>query len=62
VLRSLEQNCGELSNVLAREMPVLRQPGVWAELVEAVSQAFQTGGAADGVVVERYRPEKPVGR
>lgn len=41
VLRSLEQNRGELSNVLAKEMPVLRQPGVWAEIVEAVTQAFQ---------------------
>jgi hypothetical protein len=61
VLRSLEQNRGELSNVLAKEMPLLRQPGVWAELVEAVSQAFQEGGTADGAVVERYRPEKPVG-
>ena len=41
VLRSLEQNRGELSNGLAKEMPVLRQPGVWAEIVEAVTQAFQ---------------------
>jgi hypothetical protein len=41
VLRSLEQNRGELSNVLAKEMPVLRQRGVWAEIVEAVTQAFQ---------------------
>ena len=61
VLRSLEQNCGELSNVLAKEMPVLLQPGVWAEIVEAVSQVYQEGGAADGAVVERYRSEKPVG-
>ncbi|THF64801.1 Fic family protein [Pseudothauera nasutitermitis] len=43
VLHSLEQNRGGLSNVLAREMPVLRQPGVWAEIVEAVSRAFQEG-------------------
>ena len=57
VLRSLEQNCGELSNVLAKEMPVLLQPGVWAEIVEAVSQVYQEGGAADGAVVERYRSE-----
>lgn len=41
VLRSIEQNRGELSNVLAREMPVLTQPGVWAEIVEAVTRAFQ---------------------
>ena len=41
VLRSIEQNQGELSNVLAKEMPVLREPGVWDEIVEAVSAAVQ---------------------
>lgn len=62
VLRSFEQNRGALSNVLAKEMPVLLQPGVWAEIVEAVSEVYQEGSAADGSVVERYRPEKSVGR
>ncbi|WP_256592848.1 hypothetical protein [Pseudomonas sp. 2822-17] len=41
VLRSIEQNQGELSNVLAKEVPVLREPGVWDEIVEAVSAAVQ---------------------
>lgn len=41
VLRSIEQNNGELSNALAKQMPVLSEPGVWAEIIEAVSQAFQ---------------------
>lgn len=41
VLRSIEQNQGELSNVLAKEMPVLRESGVWDEIVEAVSAAVQ---------------------
>ncbi len=40
VLRSIEQNRGELSNVLAKEMPILREHGVWAALVEAASSAF----------------------
>lgn len=40
VLRSIEQNHGQLSNVLAREIPVLLQPGVWTDIVEAVSQAM----------------------
>jgi len=62
VLRSLEQNRGELSQVLAKEMPVLQRPGVWAEIVEAVSLAFQEGGGAAGDVIGRYRPEKPVRR
>lgn len=62
VLRSIEQNHGELSNVLAREIPVLQQPGVWAEMVETVSRVFRDGQPAEGVAVERYRPERPVGR
>ena len=62
VLRSIEQNHGELSNVLAKEMPVLSQAGVWADITTAVSQALHQGAAADSAVIERYRPEKPVGR
>jgi putative filamentation induced by cAMP protein fic len=45
VIRSLQQNEGALSNVLAREIPILAEPGVWAEVVEAVSAAWQ-GDAA----------------
>lgn len=45
VIRSLQQNEGALSNVLAREIPILTEPGVWAEVVEAVSAAWQ--GDAD---------------
>ena len=41
VLRSIEQNKGELSNVLAREIPVLQEPGIWPAIVEAVSDAFR---------------------
>jgi Fic/DOC family len=62
VLRSIEQNHGQLSNMLAKEMPVLREPGVWADIVEAVSQVFRDGGPLDGAVVERYRPARPAGR
>ena len=45
VIRSLQQNEGALSNVLVREIPILAEPGVWAEVVEAVSAAWQ--GDAD---------------
>lgn len=40
VLRSIEQNRGELTNMLAKEMPVLLQREVWVEIVEAVSRAW----------------------
>lgn len=39
VLRSIDQNLGEPSNVLAKELPVLASPGVWADIVDAVSRA-----------------------
>jgi hypothetical protein len=37
VLRSIEQNRGELSHALAKEIPLLREPKVWAAVVEAVT-------------------------
>lgn len=61
VLRSIEQNRGELSNALAKEMPVLREPDVWTAIVEAVSQAFRDGPGVDGGVIERYQPGRPAG-
>jgi len=42
VLRSIEQNQGSLSHVLARQMPALTEPGVWPAIVEAVSRAFHS--------------------
>ena len=60
LLRSIEQNSGQLSNVLAKEMPILTRPGIWAEIIDAVSQAFQEDGA-DMAVIDRYRPGKPSG-
>jgi hypothetical protein len=60
VLRSIEQNRGELSNVLAKEIPMLRRQGVWADIVEAVSQAFQDGQPVNEAFVDRYRPGGPV--
>ncbi|WP_020202686.1 Fic family protein [Cupriavidus sp. WS] len=46
VLRSIEQNQGQLSNALAKEIPVLRQPGIWPAIVEAVAAAFRDGAQA----------------
>ncbi len=61
VLRSIEQNRGELSNALANQMPVLREPGVWAEIIEAVSLAFQEDPPADRHILDRYHPARPAG-
>jgi len=39
-IRSCQSNRGELSNALAKEIPVLREAGVWESLREAILQAF----------------------
>ncbi|MDO5679093.1 MAG: Fic family protein [Pelistega sp.] len=60
VLRSIEQNRGELSNVLAKEMPILSKTGVWTEIVEAVKSAFDGVEPIDLNVLSRYDPARPV--
>lgn len=63
VLRSIEQNKSELSHALAKQMPILGEPGVWAEIVAAVSLAFhEEGEAVDSYVLDRYHPSRPAGR
>lgn len=62
ILRSIEQNRGELSNVLAKQMPVLQQPGVWKNIVDAVNKAFDETAPLDRHVIERYHPTRPAGQ
>ena len=40
IIRSIAANGGELSNVLRKEIPILSEPGVWDDLVRAVTRAF----------------------
>jgi hypothetical protein len=56
LLRSIEQNEGRLSNVLAKEMPVLAKPGVWEALVDAARQASKADENVNHEMVSRYRP------
>ena len=37
VIRSIQSNKGEVSGTLRREAPILEQPGLWEEIVQAVS-------------------------
>lgn len=62
LLRSIEQNNGKLSNVLAKEMPILQQPEIWLAIVEAVHRVLRNEAPTDSRVVERYHPRKPAGR
>jgi Fic/DOC family len=43
IIRSAQTNHGKLSNVLAKEMPILAQDGIWDAIVMAVEIAFQEG-------------------
>ena len=37
IIRSVEENKGKLSNVLAKELPLLAEPGLWEAIVEAIT-------------------------
>jgi hypothetical protein len=41
VIRSIQNNQGELSGVLRKELPVLEAPGLWEAIVQAVHRAFE---------------------
>ena len=49
IIRSVEATKGKLSNVLAKEMPVLTEPGLWDAIVNAIAVAFHqpAGGAGE---------------
>ena len=40
IIRSVDANQGKLSNVLAKEIPLLAEPGIWEAIVEAVGLAW----------------------
>jgi hypothetical protein len=40
IIRSVEENKGKLSNVLAKEMPLLAEPGLWEAIVKALALVF----------------------
>lgn len=55
VLRSLEQNRGQLSNILAKELPILASDGLWAEIVDAVSHIYEQDGI-DFTITDHHTP------
>lgn len=52
ILRSIEQNNGELSHALAKQIPILSEPGVWAEIISNVALAFQKGPSANKTTLD----------
>lgn len=63
VIRSIENNRGELSGALSKEMPVLTKQGLWDDIVEAVRIAFREDvePEVDRDAVDRYAPQRPRG-
>ena len=59
LLRSIEQNQGKLSHVMAKEMPALARPELWEAITVAVAEAFRPESPIDSGVLERYRPNRP---
>jgi len=47
VLRSFEQNQGQLSHAFGKEMSILAKDGVWSEIVAIVSRAYQKDDAVE---------------
>ncbi|MBP8197619.1 MAG: hypothetical protein KAX64_03575 [Chromatiaceae bacterium] len=41
VIRSAEANQGQLSRVLAKEIPALAEEGIWEAIREAIQDAFR---------------------
>ena len=47
LIRSVQNNRGELSGALRRELPVFEDPVLWAAVVEAVHRSFERGPKSD---------------
>jgi len=47
VIRSIQNNKGELSGALRKELPILVEPGLWEAIVQAVHRAFEVGPRSD---------------
>ena len=43
VIRSVQNNQGELSGALRKELPILEEPGLWESVVQAVRRSFEVG-------------------
>jgi hypothetical protein len=61
ILRSIEQNNGDLSNALAKQMPILSEPGVWTEIIKNVYLAFQKDPQTDNHKLDLHHPSRPAG-
>jgi hypothetical protein len=60
IIRSIQATQGTLSNALRKEIPLLAQPGVWEDIVEAVRLAFDADPASERDPSQINSPKDPV--
>ena len=47
VIRSVQNNRGELSGTMRRELPIFEDSALWAAVVEVVHRSFEAGPQGD---------------
>jgi hypothetical protein len=57
IIRSAQSNQGKLSKVLAKEIPILDEPGVWDAILKAIELAFRDG--SEGSAMNKYTSRNP---
>ena len=57
IIRSAKSNQGKLSNLLAKEIPILDEPGVWDAILKAIELAFRDG--SEGSAMNKYASRNP---
>jgi len=58
VIRSVQANEGKLSKVLAKELPLLAEPGIWEAIVEATVQAFKEHTSSHSQIATSLRSSR----
>ncbi len=61
IIRSIEENRGRLTNMLAKEIPVLQREGLWEQVVAAVRDSFADAPGSDAAEAEPSREPQPRG-
>lgn len=56
VIRPVQNNQGELSGALRKEMPIQEEPGLWEAIVQAVQRAHTS---VPKTTQYKYGPQRP---
>jgi len=61
IIRSVEENRGRLTNMLAKEIPALQRKGLWEQVVAAVRDSFADAPDREAAEVEPSQERQPRG-